>query len=84
MLGLKHTVNNKRISLINVYLPYDDGSNLDEFYYYLTEIDSALCNNPISCTVGDFNADVFNYSHRFGAALKQYCCEENLILTDME
>ena len=74
--------NNRIISIFNVYLPYDDGSNRDEFQMYLGKIDSELSNWPYSCAIGDFNANTRDGSSRFGQEFIRFCAEESLIVSD--
>lgn len=70
------------IALLNVYLPYDNGSNLGEYSFYLSKIDSLLSGYPYASAIGDFNANIANKHHRFGAELKSFCEEENWMLSD--
>ena len=35
-------INSQIITLLNLYLPYDNGTNLDEFQMYLSKVDSTL------------------------------------------
>lgn len=71
----------KRLSILNVYLPYDDGSNMDEYQQYLNQISGFIDMNPYSCAFGDFNANTRQMSH-FGRTLVDFCNDENLILSD--
>ena len=57
------------IALLNVYLPYDNGSNLGEYSFYLSKVDSVLNGYPYAAAIGDFNANIANKHHRFGAEL---------------
>ena len=48
-------INSQIITLLNVYLPYDNGTNLDEFQMYLSKVDSILTTNHCresECTLG--------------------------------
>ena len=82
LLSIEIKLNCKTISLLNVYLPYDDGTNMDMFQSYLTKIDSIICETPYSCAIGDFNANLARGNHRFGNELTKFCNEENLIMSD--
>ena len=73
---------NQIISICNVYLPYDDGSNRDEFEMYLGTIDSELSNWPYSCAIGDFNASTRDGCSRFGQEFIRFCAKESLIVSD--
>ena len=69
------------IQLLNVYLPCDNGSNIDDFRFYLSKI-ASLVVNPLSAAFGDFNANIRSKSHRFGKELVAHCIEENLVFSD--
>ena len=70
------------IALLNVYLPYDNGSNLGEYSFYLSKVDSILDGYPYASAIGDFNANIINKNHRFGGELKSFCDDENWIISD--
>ena len=74
-------INDQIITLLNVYLPYDNGTNLDEFQMYLSKVDSILTNNPHSCATGDYNANIRADSSRFGWKLIQFA-DESLVISD--
>ena len=83
LLSIELKLNCKTITLLNVYLPCDDGTNMDVFQSYLTKVDSIISETPYSCAIGDFNANTARVNHRFGNELTNFCNEENLIMSDM-
>ena len=68
--------------LINVYLPYDNGSNIEEYRYYLAKVDSIIREYTHAAAIGDFNGNTNSEHHRFGAELKAFCEEEHLVISD--
>ena len=46
------------MTFVNLYLPYDNGTNLDEYQMYLIKVDSILSSNPYSWAHGDYSADM--------------------------
>ena len=46
----------KKILVLNVYLPYDNGDNCDDYMYYLAMINSIVTDfpSPYSIVCGDF------------------------------
>lgn len=64
LLLLELTSCNGPISLLNVYLPYDNGNNLDDYRFYLAKVKSYL-SHPCSVAIGVFNANVKNNNSRF-------------------
>ena len=42
IMSIDVKVDNKTISIINVYLPYDDGNSQDEYTHYLCKISSMM------------------------------------------
>ncbi len=70
-----------KLSVLNAYLPFDDGSNMEEYQSYLAKIDNCLETCHYSCAIGDFNANISGNS-RFGTELTNYCDNENLVLSD--
>ena len=81
LLLLELQIKDKRLQLVNVYLPYDDGTNIDDFRFYLAKANS-LCSSPLSGIIGDFNANIRLDTHRFGNELKSYCIEEKKVISD--
>ena len=82
-MSIDLVIENATLSILNVYLPYDDGNNLDEYTMYLGKITSFLEANPYSCVCGDFNADTLNMS-RFGAELVKWINREKICFTSNE
>ena len=71
---------NTTTTLANVYLPCDNGSNIDEFSFYLSKIDSVLTCDVQAAAIGDFNSNITSSHHRFGSELKSFCASENLTI----
>ena len=57
------------MTVLNVYMPYDRGNNIEEYQSYLAKVDSTLSENHYACTMGDFNANILSDTHRFGTEL---------------
>ena len=70
---------NKQITLLNTYLPCDDGGNVDDYRMYLAKISSYL-DTTYSAAFGDFNGNISSTSHRFGNELISFCNSESLVL----
>jgi exonuclease III len=85
LLGIELTCCNKKLLLINAYLPYCCTDNTEEFLLYLSKIDSMIVSSDTAyvMVIGDFNADPSAVSHRFGKELSAYCAKENLVISDM-
>ena len=62
---------NRHMTLLNVYLPYDDGSNLEDYQMYLAKV-STYSNCIYSAALGDFNGNTISRKHRFGNQLVQF------------
>ena len=82
MLKIDICCRNRTISQLNVYLPYDNGTNIHEYQHYISKVDSILSDNPYSCAIGDFNANISDTNSRFGNELKKYCMDENLMISN--
>lgn len=82
LLAIQLEINGRMFSLLNVYMPYDDGTNIYEFQEYLHQIGSFVADNPYSFALGDFNADTLHGS-RFGHELQEYCTGENIYISDV-
>jgi exonuclease III len=89
IMGIELYVDNKKFLFLNVYLPYDNGENLDEFLFYMYKINDIFINyeSPYVMALGDFNANIEGFYnkkvyHRFGRELISFCTEENLIISD--
>ena len=82
LLLLEITLNNEQcLLLLNVYLPYDDGSNLEEYQMYLAKVSTYL-DGIYSAAFGDFNGNIISNNHRFGKELVQFCENESLVMSD--
>ena len=82
LLLLEITLNNEQcLLLLNVYLPYDDGSNLEEYQMYLAKVSSYL-DGIYAAAFGDFNGNIISNNHRFGKELVQFCENESLVMSD--
>ena len=77
MMALDINILGTKVSILNVYLPYDDGVNIDSYRSYLAKIDVQIGDSYYACAIGDFNANISSNNHRFGKELL-----ENLILSD--
>jgi hypothetical protein len=86
IMGLELVSEHKKVLLLNVYLPYDDGTNLSvqNYQQYLSKLESIMSEYSSSycASIGDFNANVSVNGHRFGKELKSYCNDENLCISD--
>ena len=72
------------MTILNVYMSYDNGNNIEEYQSYLVKVDSKLNENHYACEMGDFNANVLSDTHRFGTELINYCDSERLVISDKE
>ena len=82
MMVLDISILGTKFSILNVYLPYDDGVNMDIYQSYLAKIDVQIGRSYYACAIGDFNANISSNNHRFGKELLDFCSSENLILSD--
>ena len=71
---------------VNVYMPYCYSGNLDLFLSCLSEIDTIIssASTPYVYFMGDFNSDVHKDHHLFGAELKSFCNDVNIVISDTE
>ena len=90
IMGLELQIDHHKTIIINVYLPYCDVENTDEFLSYLAKLDTLVdtASTPYIYIMGDFNADIVKrrnsgLPHRFGELLSQFCIEQNLIVSDV-
>jgi len=89
ILGVEITSATSKILILNVYLPYDNGDNYDDYLYYLHMINNIITDFPscYSFICGDFNANANSLhvqsTHRFGRELIQFCNDESYILSDV-
>ena len=73
LMGIEICNTQANILVVNVYLPYCDKSNIDDYLFYLAKIDAIIseCDTPLVYFIGDFNADIKdendnNVKHDFG------------------
>ena len=83
IMGIQITSHNLETLILNVYLPYDNGSNLDEFQFYLGKLDSIAEQTSTPCIYicGDFNANIREVN-KFGEELIQFCNDCSYIIAD--
>ncbi len=82
LMGIDINIDSTVLSLLNVYLPYDDGTNLGEFQSYLAKIACKLGDSHYACAIGDYNANISCQNHRFGTELISFSSRDNLLLSD--
>jgi exonuclease III len=88
ILGLEINNGGQKLLILNVYLPFDSGDNLDTFLFYLCKIESMISSydTPYVLAFGDFNANISNSNgvrpSRFGRELLNFCHSEGLVITD--
>ena len=83
LMGLELFVKSSKFIFFNSYLPYCSPNNHDDFISYLSKMEDIIssANTPYIYFLGDFNADIFK-AHLFGQELKQFCLDQQLILSD--
>ena len=88
VLNLK--CNSIEILVCNIYMPCSCDSNLDDFMFYLSKMDSIVAesNTTHVYIMGDFNADVGreingSVKHKFGKALSTFCDLEEYVISDV-
>ena len=83
IIGLECKIDDLKILLLGVYLPYDTKKNFDQYVYYLAKLKSIVddFDSPNVCILGDFNADIFKLSD-FGKELQSFCQDANLKIAD--
>ena len=86
IMGISITSESKQILILNVYMPYYDGSNLDDYLYYLGKIEDIIDSfqSPYVYVCGDFNANINDTSSRFGQQLLEFCEDSSLVMSDKE
>ena len=84
IMGLQLRNDDIDILILNVYLPYFNGDNIDEYLFYLGKIDSLIEDSPAPYiyACGDFNADIREPS-TFGKELIKFCDDSNLKMADV-
>ena len=82
---MEMSVDNKDITMFNVYMPCDNRDNLDEYLHLLSNISTRIeLDSPYVMMIGDLNANTTPQSDTlFGMELKRYCSEEELIISDL-
>ena len=58
-IGLELNCEGKCVLFTNVYMPFERHDNIDEFIFYLSQINGYIQNHACdySCIIGDFNAN---------------------------
>ena len=89
LMGIEIANTQANIFVVNVYLPYCDKSNIDDYLFYLAKMDAIIseCETPLVYFIGDFNADIkhendTNVKHNFGKELLAFCQTEGLLISD--
>ena len=82
LMSVEMKIDGITMTILNVYMPYDNGNNIEEYQSYLVKVDSKLSENHYACAMGDFNANVLSDTHRFGTELINYCDSERLVISD--
>lgn len=82
-IGLEINFNDKKCTILNVYMPYESYKLEDEFLNKLAFIEAFIEDNSSTCVfvIGDFNADLSDNSSLFGNHLVHFCEENNLIVS---
>ena len=84
LMAIEIKIDGITMTILNVYMPYDNGNNIEEYQSYLVKVDSKLSENHYACAMRDFNANVLSDTHRFGTELINYCDSERLVISDKE
>ena len=84
IIGLECIIDDLKILLLGVYLPYDTKKNFDQYVYYLAKLKSIVddFDSPNVCILGDFNADILKLTD-FGKELRCFCNDANLKIADV-
>ena len=87
IMGLLFEWNNQKLLFLNVYMPYDDrnnGENYECFLSHLGLLHSIVTEIDTSCVyiLGDWNASVHKNSS-FGNELKAFCSDHTYVLSDV-
>jgi hypothetical protein len=87
IMGLNVNFGGKYLLLINVYLPCHRNDNLCDFQYYLSKLDSIICesSSPYTMVCGDFNAHIGGIGDPpclFAEELIHFCTQEGFTITD--
>ena len=83
VMGLMLPIADVQYLLLNVYMPFCCGTNLNDFILNLHHIDSIIstAETPYVFVAGDFNADTTR-DHLFGRKLVTFCEDNNLLISD--
>ena len=91
LLGIELQFGNKKLLIVNVYLPYCSAANHDDIIHYLAKNDAIISSSdtPFIYIMGDWHADLTQNGnglpqHSFGEELHQFCTEEGLVISDIE
>ena len=62
IMGIEFHSDSNVILFLNVYMPCDSRDNLDDFLFYLFNINNLIEDHPGShyCITGDFNSNIIN------------------------
>lgn len=82
-IGIELCCNDRKIIILNVYMPYECIFNEDEYLSRLAFIMSFIQDNSSTCiyVLGDMNADITDANSSFGNHLLQFCTDSGLILS---
>ena len=74
MMGIEINNSKDRYLILNGYLPYDNGDNLDEYLFYLYKINEIFENygSQYVMAIGDFNTNTSDINNE-GDHLKRFC-----------
>ena len=81
IIGLECFLEDIKMLLIGVYLPYSTHQNFDTYVHYLAKMKTIIddFDSPYVCVLGDFNADVVKATE-FGKELESFCHDCKLIV----
>ena len=84
IIGLECILEDVKMLLIGVYLPYSTHQNFDTYVHYLAKLKTIIddFDSPYVCVLGDFNADIVKATE-FGKELESFCHDSNLIVADL-
>ena len=82
VVSIEIAYDNKRMFIFNVYLPYDNQDNEDEYLGRLTKLHNIVSECDSSCIsiVADFNANVKTNAN-FAVLMKEFCEQFNYVWT---
>ena len=90
LCAIEMSLNNSKILIVNLYMPYDCHDNEDEFLHYMAKINDIIESypTPYVYVMGDFNANLYtnngnaNVMSKFGTHMVNFCDEENMVIAD--